>query len=408
MAEFSKEWCDANPDKGLGPDFSVEEVFQNLKKGDTEFRVCEGFEFTKILDIGGVCHVLDNDGKLKTFKEVSGIEYSKNDNTRKLLVLGIIGIFIAWSLTFTLFKIFRDSQDRGTFGDMFGAVNALFSGTAAILMFYAIRLQSKELSQTNREMSNQSRALVLQNKTLELQHQEQERTNQEMKIQSEALKLQSEMLSLQKDELKDTRKEFVQQNETLGLQRFENTFFQMLSLHHEIVDKLEYGTFALVKARLYDEMSRSIDIQTNWYDSSKHISTNLNAFNKFVFYYNKASKDHKQSLSNYFRNLYHIFKFVHTSPAITDEKRPFYASIARAQLSQDELFLLFYNSMAPGYGNPKFLFLIKKYDIMQNFDDSELSNHMDYHTVMFEELIEQVTDILRVSNPEHVQPKIEE
>ena len=43
-------------------------------------------------------------------------------------------------------------QDRGTFGDMFGAVNALFSGLAFAGVIYTILLQRKELELQREEL----------------------------------------------------------------------------------------------------------------------------------------------------------------------------------------------------------------------------------------------------------------
>lgn len=43
--------------------------------------------------------------------------------------------------------------DRGTFGDMFGAVNTLFSGLAFCGVIYAILLQKKELELQREELS---------------------------------------------------------------------------------------------------------------------------------------------------------------------------------------------------------------------------------------------------------------
>ncbi len=90
---------------------------------------------------------------------------------------------------------FIDAKDiRGQFGDQFGSVNALFSGFALAGIIYTIVLQKKELS-------------------------------------------------LQREELKDTRKEFKIQNITLKKQRFENTFFQLLTLHNDIVENMNIDVF---------------------------------------------------------------------------------------------------------------------------------------------------------------------
>jgi hypothetical protein len=50
--------------------------------------------------------------------------------------------------------------------------------------------------------------------------------------------IQQKELSLQVQELKSTRDEFIQQNKTLKKQRFEDTFFNLLSVHNSITEKI--------------------------------------------------------------------------------------------------------------------------------------------------------------------------
>ena len=54
---------------------------------------------------------------------------TKSDYKTIAICVSIITIFI-WALSFLLFTTSWDKDERGTFGDMFGAVNALFSGLA--------------------------------------------------------------------------------------------------------------------------------------------------------------------------------------------------------------------------------------------------------------------------------------
>lgn len=51
---------------------------------------------------------------------------------------------------------------RGTFGDMFGAVNALFSGFAFLGMVYAILLQRQEMTETREVLKQSALAQKLQ------------------------------------------------------------------------------------------------------------------------------------------------------------------------------------------------------------------------------------------------------
>jgi hypothetical protein len=99
------------------------------------------------------------------------------------------GVVTLWCLSWYLITTYVNTTEQGQFGDMFGAVNALFSGLAFAGIIITILLQKEELT-------------------------------------------------LQRQELKDTRKEFGKQNETLSLQRFETTFFNLLNLHINLISNL--------------------------------------------------------------------------------------------------------------------------------------------------------------------------
>ncbi|NGF75762.1 hypothetical protein G5B10_07715 [Fluviicola sp. SGL-29] len=267
----------------------------------------------------------------------------------------------------TLLLLFMDSTKAGTFGDMFGAVNALFSGFAFLGIIYTISLQRRELK-------------------------------------------------LQRKELKLTRKEFKTQNRTLSFQRFENTLFQMLQLHHEIIDKLEIKTTEIdinhpservdeFKKRWVFKESKTkilkalLYMRERGYDETEStgLITKIRILegdeeyrdwivDSYLYFY---KRDEGSNLSYYFRNLYHIFKFIHLSTDIEPERKRFYASLVRAQLSPDELFLVFYNAFVPGLGHPNMLFLIKEYDILQNLDDNEINTKYSNHLEVFERMQNQ-------------------
>lgn len=104
------------------------------------------------------------------------------------------GVVLLFLLNLSLVLFIKDSTWRGTFGDQFGAVNALFSGLAFTGLIYTIILQRRDLE-----------------------------------IQRHDLKLQREEIALNRKEMEEQTAEFEKQNETLKIQRFENTFFNMLS-----------------------------------------------------------------------------------------------------------------------------------------------------------------------------------
>jgi hypothetical protein len=64
-----------------------------------------------------------------------------------------IGVGCLWIVcTFAIYWLFDSWQTRGTVGDSFGAVNALFSGLAFAGVIYALNLQRRELKSQREEM----------------------------------------------------------------------------------------------------------------------------------------------------------------------------------------------------------------------------------------------------------------
>jgi hypothetical protein len=66
---------------------------------------------------------------------------------------GAVGILLLWGGSAALLlHWYPDPADHGTFGDMFGAVNALFSGLAFLRVIVAIILQRQELELQREEL----------------------------------------------------------------------------------------------------------------------------------------------------------------------------------------------------------------------------------------------------------------
>lgn len=75
---------------------------------------------------------------------------SKNEKgespVMKPLIIFSIIILAIWIISIIIvYKSFSNWTDRGTFGDAFGAINALFSGLAFAGIIYTILLQRQEL-----------------------------------------------------------------------------------------------------------------------------------------------------------------------------------------------------------------------------------------------------------------------
>ena len=80
--------------------------------------------------------------------------------------------------------------ERGQAGDLFGAVNSLFSGLAFAGIIWSLRLQQTQLE-----------------------------------MQKEELKLQRDEQIASRSELKGQKEQLQEQSEIFELQRFENSFF---------------------------------------------------------------------------------------------------------------------------------------------------------------------------------------
>lgn len=302
-------------------------------------------------------------------------------NSKILLWIGVIifiagiGVFI-WDESFNLTNDFNTDKISG-FGDFIGGIIGSLWSLAGVILFYVALTEQRIDIKINRDALN---------------------------AQVKALNQQIKEFELQRTELGETRKVFVEQGETLRVQRFENTFFQLVNLHHEIIDKLNFdrknqysgsieiekrgvisnavidlnGRIVLKnvidKADGFGGLIREPNLPTNKNEAEERL---CDAYKEFYF------DDYKQLLSHYYRNIYHIFKFIFTTTLIMDDKKQFYASIVRAQLSSDELLLIAYNSIMPNLGYPNFLFLIEKFDIMQNFDFDLIFDY-EFHQEIFE------------------------
>lgn len=287
-------------------------------------------------------------------------EESKNDLWRTLLCAGL-AVFAIWLLSWVLIDLcISECNDRGTFGDKFGAVNALFSGLAFAGLIVTLLYQKEEL------------------------------------------KLQREELKETRNELNAQKLEFQEQNKTMKRQRFENTFFNMLSLQQEIVTKLSYTCKHKQKTGKRNPISGAYEYD---FVESKYMGREV-----FETLYNETDvklKDSNQSynggiksiiknkgivefenicdisnLDHYYRHLYRLFKYVDSSPLITKtkdddkdeyEERYDYACIIRSQLSDYELVMLFYNCLTSN-GRAKFKPLIEKYAIFNNLREELLAD----------------------------------
>ncbi len=259
-----------------------------------------------------------------------------SETSIKYLIWLLLAIILLWLIS--LFSLYNN-KDRGTFGDMFGGINALFSGFAFAGLIYAIFLQKNELS---------------------LQRKELKYTREELKGQKEQLKLQ---------------------NSTLEKQNFESTFFQLLNLHNIIVNSIYYKSKLLLGN---EEKSSGRDCFVVFYDTYQKYYKNLDRTTKPLSEkeiisesYKKFYSDNQKYIGHYFLYLYNIAKFINSSSV---KNKRFYSNLLRSQLSYNELALLFYNCLSVPEEN-KFKPIIEDFTLFKNLPTELLinKNHIDFY-----------------------------
>lgn len=115
-------------------------------------------------------------GRLVDFNSHLIAKMNSSLHLRNLLGL----VVVAWIITFiVIYFSLGDWQTRGQFGDMFGALNVLFSGFAFAALFYTISLQQRQLKQ-------QDEQLTLQRAELRLQREEMVASRSELARQADA------------------------------------------------------------------------------------------------------------------------------------------------------------------------------------------------------------------------------
>ncbi len=286
----------------------------------------------------------------------SGSENSNKTSKKESFWLSSLGFVIVVLICIAVYVVgiastiylanhgFFGKLKSNEFGDTAGAVNCLFSSLAFAGVIYAILMQRNELE------------------------------------------LQRDELQHTRDELAGQKEEFRIQNETLKLQRFENTFFNMLQLQQQITDNISYSyVYKDNEWELQDDdlfppktaCGKGREVFRDAFETAIHTTSKGKRCNGMRgLLLEEGIKGFENNFTptyfdHYFRHLYRIFKFVSTSPLINDADRYQYASIARAQLSRYELVWLFYNGLSEN-GREKFKPLIEEFALLNNLREDLL------------------------------------
>jgi hypothetical protein len=175
-------------------------------------------------------------------------------------------------------------------------------------------------------------------------------------------------------ELKRSADALLEQSESLKKQNFENTFFQMLSIHNQIIDSIDLVSEdgKVTRGRdcftvFYSRLSK-IYRENKSKAKGKHSEAAVVKLTYYLFW-----KNHQNELGHYFRYLYNLVRFVKES----DFSDGPYLRVVRAQLSDQELLLLFYNCVSQNGGN--FTALVEEFTILDNMPKIRLFNKAHEH-----------------------------
>lgn len=235
---------------------------------------------------------------------------------RKLWILVSIGFFfVVCALMFYFYQFHGSLAEKqeswGQFGDYLGGVlNPIFGFLSFIALLSTLALQSRELRLSTRELRNSAAALQAQ-------------------------------------------------NQTLRLQNFESAFFQLLRLHNDIVSSIDLQ--GRMESRGRDALrifSQRLKQALKSHGALDDVGTMQGAYKEFF-------EQYQHELGHYFRVLYNAVKFVHKSDV---SNKRFYTNLIRAQLSSDELVLLFFNCLTQ-WGSEKFKPLVEEYALLKTLPD---------------------------------------
>jgi hypothetical protein len=260
-----------------------------------------------------------------------------------------VGLFIWTAVAITVlcviyaFVTYR-LEDKGVFGDMFGALTAWFSGLAFAGIIYTILQQKTELG-------------------------------------------------YQREELRQTREEFRTQNVTLRKQRFENTYFNLLTQHNRIIDGLSFTSTVEVNEHRFDafrfahvvlnsiasrELGQYMMTRGRTKDSGYNSLTEQET-EDFLDTVVKVWYNHNpHNLHLYFQSLKRILKFVHKSALLDNQdERHFYASLLKDQISYYERAVILYVGLLPDDWYKGITYYVKMYQILDGIDERSLVSIRD-------------------------------
>lgn len=195
-------------------------------------------------------------------------------------------------------------------------------------------------------------------------------------------------------EIQGQREQMRIQNETLSLQRFENTFFQLLQTHNQIVHGIDLKNKENIIVASGKDCFKNFYIQCfHMYIPSKQTlieqrreqrRTGPIPEDELRTKYEELYKKREGDLGHYFRSFFYLIQFVDDAPTVIENKRK-YTDILRANLSSYELVFIFFMEFLPmvksllnhsSKNTQSYIFLIKDFFLIKKLKNSMRSGHI--------------------------------
>jgi len=231
-----------------------------------------------------------------------------------------------------------------------------------------------------------------------------------LRFQRTELRLQREELQNQRSEIMEQTRQYIIQNQTLMTRKLEGTFFQLISLHNEIVDSLVLnfqshpslskavqvpiqGRYCFNFFYKYFSQTYSENVDLTGMTTSNHEDAIFLISESFKKFYTEFQED----IGHYFRNLFNLALYLDKSKMTS---KRFYFNLVRSLLSNYELIILFYFCLSED--GEKMKKLAERYSLFVQIPVNELLDrrHLDLFDKRafaedFEIIIDEEPEFLR-------------
>ncbi|WP_282168111.1 putative phage abortive infection protein [Shewanella japonica] len=258
--------------------------------------------------------------------------------SKVLIIVGVAFIFLAvcfftYKANLFDFNASIDTAIFGQFGDIVGGVIGSIWALAGVILFYVgLTEQRKALLVNESVLSNQISALMVQQEEMKLLRDEYAMARSVFEQQREALQAQAS---------------------TAKIQQFESNFYSLITIYTNITRNL-FDNDGELKEIINDfkKINKNDDLELK----DKLIQINVN--------YIKIYQSHRDKISHYLKTVYRIYKVIDEEKSFSTEQKFFYSKIIRSQFTEEELFIIYYNSRS-SYGK-NFRTLILKYNSLKH------------------------------------------